>query len=109
MKSVIQKNKGKCYICHQNPNGDPLDCHHVFGGAFRSKSEKYGLTVYIHHSRCHIFGENAVHVNARVCRALQAHVQKKAMQIYGWSEEEFRTLFGRNYISESVKDQEETS
>lgn len=97
-ESIIQKDKTKCFICGQNACGDPLDKHHVFGAACRNKSEKYGLTVYIHHFKCHIFGENAVHRNAKVNRKLQAFVQKKAMNHYKWSEDDFRKLFYKNYI-----------
>jgi hypothetical protein len=81
-----------------NRNLEPLDCHHVFGAANRNKSEKYGLTVYLHHSKCHIFGENAVHKNAEINRKLQAIAQKKAMKHYGWSIEDFRKEFGKNYL-----------
>jgi hypothetical protein len=73
----------------------PLD---VFFGALRSKSEKYGLTVYIHHNKCHIFGENAVHRNAEVNRKLQAIAQKKAMEHYGWDREQFIKEFYKNYL-----------
>lgn len=97
-ESIIQKDKTKCFICKQNPCGDPLDKHHVFGAALRSKSEKYGLTVYIHHDKCHIFGRNAVHVNAEVNRRLQQIAQKKAMQKYNWTEEDFRKEFYKNYL-----------
>ena len=81
-----------------NTNLEPLDCHHVYGASNRNNSEKYGLTVYIHHSKCHIFGENSVHRNARIDKALKAHAQKKAMRHYGWSIEDFRAIFGKNYI-----------
>jgi hypothetical protein len=73
----------------------PLD---VFFGALRSKSEKYGLTVYIHQNKCHIFGENAVHRNAEVNRKLQAFAQKKAMAHYEWTTEEFIEKFRKNYL-----------
>lgn len=36
-----------CWLCGRNGNGDPLECHHIFGGAMRKKSEKYGLKVYL--------------------------------------------------------------
>lgn len=98
MDSILQKDKTKCFICKQNANGDPLDKHHCFSGALRSKSEKYGLTVYLHHSKCHIFGENAVHRNADINRKLQAYVQGKAMEHYGWSVEDFRKEFYKNYL-----------
>jgi hypothetical protein len=97
-ESIIQKDKTKCFICKQNPCGDPLDKHHIFGAALRSKSERYGLTVYIHHSKCHIFGKVSVHHNAELDRALKAKTQKIAMAHYGWTTEEFIKIFGKNYI-----------
>lgn len=98
MESIIQKDKTHCFICGMNTNLEPLDCHHVFGAANRKKSEQYGLKVYIHHCKCHIFGENSVHKNAKVDRALKKLVQKKAMQHYGWTIEQFIKIFGKNYI-----------
>ena len=81
-----------------NSNFEPLDEHHVFGGANRKKSEKYGLKVYLHHSSCHIFGKNSVHVNAKVDRAIKRIAQKRAMKHYGWTTEEFIKIFGKNYL-----------
>jgi hypothetical protein len=98
MKSILQKDKTKCFICKQNPCGDPLDKHHCFFGALRDKSERYGLTVYIHHNKCHIFGENAVHRNAEVNHHLQAYAQKKAMEHYVWDTERFIKEFYKNYL-----------
>ena len=66
----------------------------------RSRSEKYGLVVYLHHSKCHIFGKGAVHKNAEVNRALQSFAQNKAMKHYSWSVEDFREKFHKNYIKE---------
>ena len=100
MKSILQKNTEKCFICKQNPNGDPLDKHHVFGGALRDKSERYGLFVYIHHNKCHIFGDNAVHVNAKVDRQLKEYAQKEAMILYNMCIADFRAEFRKNYIKE---------
>lgn len=98
MESIIQKDKSHCFICGMNANLEPLDCHHVFGASNRTKSEKYGLKVYIHHSKCHIFGENSVHRNQKVDMMLKSMVQKKAMRHYGWTIEQFREIFGKNYI-----------
>lgn len=98
MESIIQKDKSHCFICGMNANLEPLDCHHVFGASNRTKSEKYGLKVYIHHSSCHIFGENSVHRNAKVDKKLKTIAQKKAMRHYGWTTEQFREIFGKNYI-----------
>lgn len=98
MESIIQKDKSHCFICGMNTNLEPLDCHHIFGASNRTKSEKYGLKVYIHHNKCHIFGKNSVHQNAKVDKALKALAQKRAMKHYGWTTEQFREIFRKNYI-----------
>ncbi|MBQ8766587.1 MAG: hypothetical protein IJZ16_07265 [Clostridia bacterium] len=100
-KSILQTDKEHCYLCGRNSRADyfGLDEHHVFGGyGVRKISEKYGLKVYLCHDRCHEFGENAVHKNAEVDRALKAKAQKKAMKRYGWSVEDFIDIFGKNYL-----------
>ena len=96
--SIIQKDKEHCFICGGNGFNDPLDKHHIFGANNRNKSEQYGLFVYIHHNKCHIFGKNAVHQNAKVNNRLKALAQHKAMNYYGWSEEDFIKIFGKNYL-----------
>ena len=101
--SILQQDTGRCYLCGGFPEYfDPLAKHHIFGGckAIRDKADKYDLIVYIHNNKCHIYGDNAVHRNARVNRALQAEAQKAAMEKYGWSVEDFRRDFYKNYIEE---------
>lgn len=93
-----------CWLCGRNGNGDPLDKHHIFGGANRALSEKYGLWVPLCHHRCHQFGEEAVHRSAETMQKLHEYGQELAMERFGWSIEEFRAVFGRNYLTE-----EETS
>jgi hypothetical protein len=98
MDSIIQEDRTHCFICGMNTNLEPLDCHHVFGGANRKKSERYGLKVYIHHDKCHIFGKESVHRNAEVDKALKQRVQEEAMDHYGWSVQDFIDIFGKNYL-----------
>ena len=98
MKSIIQEDRTHCFLCGMNANLEPLDEHHVWGGANRKKSEKYGLKVYLHHGKCHIFGKDSVHQNAEINKAVQAMAQRIAMRHYGWTEDEFRKIFGQNYI-----------
>lgn len=90
----------ECFLCGRNGSQDPLDRHHIFGGAYRDKSEKYGLVVFLCHSRCHIFGRDAVHHNADVMRYLRQYGQRKAMEENGWTVEDFIREFGKNYLEE---------
>lgn len=87
-----------CWLCGRNGNQDPLDRHHIFGGAYRDKSEKYGLVVLLCHKRCHIFGKNAAHKNVKTSRQLRQYGQQKVMQEQGWSVQQFIIEFGKNYL-----------
>ena len=97
MKSIIQEDREHCFICGRNARADywGLDEHHVYGGANRKMSEKYGLKVYICHDRCHL---NGVHKDADLNRQVQAIVQKRAMQYYGWTTQDFIRIFRKNYL-----------
>ena len=94
MDSIIQKHTDRCFICGA-PRG--LEWHHVFGGAMRDKSEKYGLKVRLCHY-CHNEPPNGVHQNQEIRLKLQAIAQKKAMEHYGWSVEDFRKEFYKSYV-----------
>ncbi len=88
----------KCWLCGANGAGDPLDKHHIFGGALRKKSEKYGLTVYLCHHQCHIFGKYSAHQNKRTMQILHEYGQRKAMAENNWTVEDFRREFYKNYL-----------
>ena len=96
--SIMQEDNTHCFLCGMNSNLEPLDLHHIYNKADKKKSEKYGLMVYLHHSKCHIFGKNSVHQNAEVNNALKAKAQQTAMKHYGWSVEDWLKIFGRNYL-----------
>lgn len=96
MDSIIQKNPYRCLMCGSHRW---LEWHHVFGGALRSKSERLGLKVRLCHY-CHNEPPNGVHQNSERRRKLQAYAQKKAMDHYGWSREDFRMEFYKNYLEE---------
>lgn len=101
MKSIIQEDREHCFLCGRNAHADffGLEEHHVFEGwGLRKLSEKYGLKVYICGDRCHRNGEKSVHKNAEVNRALKQVVQKRAMQYYGWTVQEFIEKFCKNYL-----------
>lgn len=88
----------KCFLCGRNGNGDRLEKHHIFGASNRNKSEKYGLTVFLCGERCHRLGEYSAHQNADISEYLHKYGQQKAMQEQNWTKEEFRKVFGRNYL-----------
>lgn len=87
-----------CWLCGRNGTAEPLDKHHIFGGANRKKSERHGLTVYLCHSSCHEHGPKAVHQNRETMQALHEYGQRKAMAENGWTTEDFIREFGRNYL-----------
>lgn len=108
MDSIIQKHKDSCYLCGlPGRYDDPLDRHHIFFGKNRKLSEQYGLTVYLHHNSCHIFGKYAVHQNGNNDKLLKSTAQRIAMVKYGWSVEDFIDIFGKSYQYE-VKSNDET-
>ena len=95
MNSIIPGNeKGKCFICGLYCRTEE---HHIFGGASRTKSEKYGLKVDLCHD-CHNEPPNGVHFNAVNNNRLKATGQKAAMLAYHWSKEDFIKEMGRNYL-----------
>jgi len=69
----------------------------VFGGALRDKSDRLGLVVRLCHY-CHNEPPGGVHQNRERRRKLQALAQKKAMEEYGWSVEDFIREFYKNYL-----------
>ena len=89
----------KCFLCGRNGNGDPLEKHHIFGGnPNRQLSEKYGLWVYLCGNRCHRNGKGSVHQNAQTMQMLHEYGQKKWMDENNGTIDEFREIFGRNYL-----------
>ena len=92
-KSIIQSEE-RCFMCG---SFRWLECHHIFGASNRKKSEYYGLKVLLCHY-CHNEPPNGVHQNRKNRLMLQKLAQEKAMQHYGWTKEQFREIFGKNYI-----------
>ena len=87
-----------CFLCGRNGCGDPLDRHHIFGGARRNLSEKYGAVVDLCHDRCHENGPGAAHRCAQTAQLLHEYGQRKVMREQGWTVDEFRAVFGKNYL-----------
>lgn len=88
----------KCFLCERSEtSANRLEVHHIFGASNRKLSEKYGLTVTLCHA-CHNEPPDGAHYNAKVMQYLHEYGQRKAMFENNWTEDEFREIFGKNYL-----------
>lgn len=95
LKSIIAKDMTRCYIC-----GAPdAQVHHIFNGANKRKSEKYGLLMPLcmnHHT-----GDEGVHTIPERMKETKAFGQRMFELYYpGLS---FLEIFGKNYNTEEEK------
>lgn len=93
MKSILQREK-KCWVTGDRYN---LHEHHIFGGARRKLSEKYGLKVYLR-GDWHNLAGYGVHFN----HDLDMRLKRAGQQAFelDHSREEFIRIFGKSYIDE---------
>lgn len=99
MDSVLQTEK-KCFYCGDTRD---LEMHHIFGGADRKVSEKYGLKVWLcnrHHT-----GNVGVHFDAEFAQWLHEVGQQKwehdriaEGMTSGEARERFRKEFRKSYL-----------
>lgn len=80
----------KCYLCGK---GGELVRHEIIHGSRRTKSKAYGLWVTLCPS-CHW----KIHHEANTEEWMKGHAQHFAMMEYGWTKEDFRERFGKNYL-----------
>ena len=77
MKSIMQSDTSRCYLCARNGNGDRLEKHHVFGGSNRKFSEEDGLTVFLCGDSCHRNGPFSAHRNKDIADYLESTTDPK--------------------------------
>lgn len=87
----------ECFLCGRWTG---LERHHLFGGPNRKKSDKYGLVVDLCHT-CHNEPPLGVHNNKETMAYLHRYGQTVAMREQGWTVDEFRREFGKNYLEET--------
>lgn len=80
--------EGFCDICLK---WRTLERHHVFNGAFRSKSEQYGAVVEI----CRECHDDLHHRHPAKYKWLKREWRDRLMAENGWSTEDFIREFGR--------------
>ena len=100
--SLLQKGE-QCYLCWRTDR--KLDRHEIFGSHNRNKSKEDGLWVLLCHEGCHL-GPEGVHHNPEKNRKLRERAQRAAMKAYGWSIEDFRARYGKNYLDEEETDRD---
>ena len=82
-----------CFFTHETNN---LECHHIFNGAYRKKSEKYGMKVMLS-KRYHNIPPLGVHHNAKNMLILKQFGQRKFNEMY--PNKNFHDVFGnKNYL-----------
>ena len=90
MKSIIQKEWDRCYICH----GLPTDVHHLFGGSRRKKADKDGLTIHVCrgcHQKIHEGEQSGLY-------QLLLHQKGQMTFENEHSREYFMERYGKNYL-----------
>lgn len=93
MKSIIETEPAEqCFLCGA---WGPLEKHHIFDAANRSRSERYGLTVHLC-PYCHRDNKAGVHNNAERMRYLQQIGQRAFEQTH--TRKQFMDWFGKNYL-----------
>lgn len=91
MSKSILSNEKKCYVCGTTVN---LHKHHIYFGAFRPISEKYGCWCYLcgrHHNQ----SNDGVHFNRELDLQLKRKAQEKFSKNY---DIDFISIFHKNYL-----------
>lgn len=94
MKSILTTNFTKCYMCGRS---QWIEIHHIFGGALRNKSTRYGLVVPLCHF-CHNEPPAGVHFNRKNMDYLREQGQLAFEKAY--PDLDFVEIFHRNYKKE---------
>ena len=93
MRSIVQSER-ECFVCKTTMS---LELHHIFGGAYRKKSDRLGLTVYLCHKH-HNEPPYGVHHNRERMDWLRAIGQRRYIEHYHKTKDDFIREFGRNYL-----------
>lgn len=87
-------------LLYSNVRYEGLERHEIFFGKNRKKSIEDGLVVFLTpeqhrgYNGVHGSGKNGIAFNKK----LKKLGQKTAMNYYGWTDEEFRKRYGKNYL-----------
>lgn len=90
--SVFTQDMDHCYFT----GSTPVERHHIFGGASRAASEKYGFVVPLR-PELHPNGVRAGKEAAKIDLQLKQKAQEYFELKYG-SRDDFRQIFGKSYL-----------
>ncbi len=92
MKNSILQRQHECYV-----TGSRIDLHrhHVYGGALRQKSEKWGCWVYLR-ADYHNMSSHGVHFDRKLDLRIKRECQAAFEVLYG--HEKFIEVFGKSYL-----------
>ena len=90
MESIFKTKDDHCVLCGTKHG---LHTHHIYPGAFRNASEKYGLTIRLCW-QCHTMTHN----KPELMKYWQEKYQRLAMEHYNWSIDEWIDHIGKNFI-----------
>ena len=91
--SILQDKK-ECYVCKITTN---IHIHEVYYGKNRQRSIKDGCCVYLcgkHHNQ----SNEGVHFNHELDIKLKKETEKKWIEVYNKTIEDFIKEYGKNYI-----------
>ena len=92
LTSIFTNDMDHCYFTYKSP----IERHHVFGGAYRKKSEKYGFVVPLRPD----LHPNGVHAGP-YGRVVDEHLKMMCQRYYEehiGTREQFREEFGKSYL-----------
>ena len=97
----VKNNERHCFLCKRvETEFRHCEVHHIFQNGNRNNSEKYGATVILC-ADCHRLAPHAAHRSGKTMEYLYKYGQRKVMQEQGWTVDEFRGIFGANYLDDN--------
>ena len=90
--SILNRNAE--YACEICLHTGAVQRHEVFHGPYRATSKAFGLWLNVC-PHCHYLIHNG---DGKLDKFLKENAQKKAMERYRWTEDDFRQRFGKSYV-----------
>ena len=88
---------GDVSICAITKEKERVVVHHIFGGPYKAKSEKYGFVIALR-SDYHTGTSYAVHEDIEFSNRLKRTCEEYAINNLGMTKEDFASEFGKNYL-----------